>query len=116
MRTIGTAAVGSTPPLQMADVIAWGRNRLLSFRHHEKPWEIDSHYATAVRATNTLQGVWKEVNEFALANVNWKDEGYDAINPQMRQFLEQSRSEEHRLDRLIKRLLKAPPNIKKTGD
>jgi hypothetical protein len=104
--------MASTPPLQMADIIAWGRNRLLSFRHHEKPWEIDPQYTTAVKATNTLQGLWNEVNEHALANINWKDEGYDAINPQRRMFLARSRSEYHKFERLVQGLLKAPPIIK----
>ena len=109
IRSVGDSAMEQTPGLQLADMVAWGRNRLLSYSHYEKPWEIDPHYATAVRAANTLTWTWREVGERALSTMAFKDEGYDKFNPQRRDFLNRRDSEFHKFERMVRRMLKAPP-------
>lgn len=73
-------AVASTPELQMTDMIAWGRNRLMSGSH----WETDQHYAIAVRAANTVQFLHRLADEKALAKSNYREEGFEALNRQPR--------------------------------
>jgi hypothetical protein len=50
--SIGQTTMVETPPLQIADVVAWGRNRLTAGSH----WESDPYYLTAVGAC-IYQGV-----------------------------------------------------------
>ena len=80
IRNIVTVVAETTPELQIADMIAWGWNRLLSGSH----WETDQHYATAVRAANTLQGLYRFIDGNALATSSFREEGFAATNRQTR--------------------------------
>jgi hypothetical protein len=102
VKYIGPAVVENTPALQMADVIAWGRNRLHSGSH----WETDPHYTTVVRAANTIHWQFQLFDEHALATVDFKPDGYEAIDPQRSAFLHRRDSKDHQLERLIARFLK----------
>lgn len=76
--SIGQATMEETPPLQITDVVAWGRNRLGAGSH----WETDPHYATAVRACGSLHWVHRRIDKEGLRNFHWREEGYAAIDPQ----------------------------------
>lgn len=67
-----------TPALQIADVIAWGCYRIDSGSH----WETDPHYITAKRAFGCLQGIHRPCDASALSKINYREEGYAAIDPQ----------------------------------
>jgi hypothetical protein len=47
-------------------------------------WETDQHYATAVRAANTVQFLHRFADETALAKSNYREEGFEALNRQPR--------------------------------
>jgi hypothetical protein len=78
IKTIAPVEMQHSPAIQMADVIAWGRNRLESGSH----WETDPHYTTAVRAANTIRWIHRPWNEEALSKFVYREEGYAAIDPQ----------------------------------
>jgi hypothetical protein len=80
IRNVAPVIAENTPELQITDMIAWGRNRLQSGSH----WETDQHYTTAVRAANTLQGLYTVVDENALASSNFREEGFEALRRQPR--------------------------------
>jgi hypothetical protein len=107
VKTITAVEMEYSPALQMTDFIAWGRNRLESGSH----WERDAHYATAVRAANTIRWAKTPIDERALSTVNFREEGYAAINPQrLRQ--EQNASalsdEFKKFDRMMRELMHVP--------
>jgi hypothetical protein len=79
--SIEQATMEKTPALQIADVIAWGRNRLASGSH----WDVDPHYATAVRACGSLHSIHRPIDRNGLVNFHWQEEGYAAIDPQRKQ-------------------------------
>src|SRR5437588_742726 len=103
VKTIVPVGMEHSPAIQMADVIAWGRNRLQAGSH----WETDPHYTTAVRAANTISWQYQVFDEHPLATVNFRPEGYEAIDPQRRDFLNKRDSEYHKLERMIKKFLKS---------
>jgi hypothetical protein len=104
--SINQAIMEKTPPLQITDVAAWGRNRLAAGSH----WDIDPHYATAVRACGSLYSVHRPIDKDGLKNFHWREEGYAAIDPQRKQREEAAdkkfTSEEFkRFDQMMKRKL-----------
>jgi hypothetical protein len=100
--SISQASMKNIPALQMTDVVAWGRNRLTSGSH----WETDLHYATAVRACGSLQGIHRPIDGQGLANFHYREEGYAAIDPQKRKSASASRSEEFKkFDRMMRELM-----------
>ena len=78
IKTIAPVEMQYSPAIQMADVIAWGRNRLES----GSDFNTDPHYATAVRAANTIRWIHRPWNEEALSKFVYREEGYAAIDPQ----------------------------------
>lgn len=83
VRMIRPVASAETPALQMADMIAWGRNRLtVAFSQSEKPWRTDELYAVAVRAAGTVHGVHRPIDERALELATFPEEGFEAIDRQ----------------------------------
>src|SRR5271165_5260492 len=95
----------STPALQMADVVAWGRNRLAAGSH----WETDLHYTTAVRACGSLQGIHRPIEAACLAGFHYREEGYAAIDRQKaRQSLDIANPAEEfkKFDRLMREMMR----------
>jgi hypothetical protein len=94
-----------TPPLQMTDVVAWGKKSTrerLSLK--DRP-----HYATAVRACESLYSIHRPIDKDGLANFHWREEGYAAIDPQRKQREEamdrKKASEEFkRFEKMMRRL------------
>jgi hypothetical protein len=82
IKRIASEVMESTPRLQMADVIAWGRNRLAA----GSTWERDGVdlYATAVRASASLLGPHTPIGEDALSRSYFAEEGAEAFNRQRR--------------------------------
>jgi hypothetical protein len=72
----------STIPLQIADVVAWGRNRLGAGLTSER--DGVNLYATAVNAAATLTGVHRQVDEKAPAESIFREEGAEMFNRQPR--------------------------------
>src|SRR5258708_936594 len=72
VKSITEAEMQSTPALQIADVIAWGCNRIDSGSH----WETDPHYTTAVRAFGCLQGIHRPCDAQALSLFKYREEVY----------------------------------------
>jgi hypothetical protein len=106
--SIGQAIMEKTPPLQMTDVVAWGRNRLASGSH----WETDPHYTTAVRACGTLFSIHRPIERDGLTNFHWREEGYAAVDPQRKQREEAmdrkyASDEFKRFDEMMRRLMHA---------
>jgi hypothetical protein len=83
IRSIGSAVSEDTPALQMADLIAWGQNRLANGSSLAS-WETDPYYTRAVKARSTISGNVRTVGEKALSSSVFPDEGFDTINPQRR--------------------------------
>ena len=80
VRTIAPVAMETTPQIQMADMIAWGRNRLSCGSLPNK----DKFHEVAMRAANALHGIHRPVDEHALINGHWREEGFEKINTQFR--------------------------------
>jgi hypothetical protein len=100
--SISQATMERTPALQMTDVVAWGRNRLSAGSH----WETDPHYATAVRACGSLQGIHRPIDAPGLATFHYREEGYAAIDPQKGKTEMANRSEEFKkFDRMMRELM-----------
>jgi hypothetical protein len=76
--SVTQADMKNTTPLQVTDVVAWGRNRLNAGSH----WESDPHYATAVRACGSLYSIHRPVDKNGLLGFSYKEEGFAAIDPQ----------------------------------
>jgi hypothetical protein len=82
VRTVAPAIMELTVPLQMADVIAWGRNRLGA----GSTWQRDGvdMYAYAVRACASLSGFHTPIGEDVLSRSYFAEEGAEAFNRQRR--------------------------------
>jgi hypothetical protein len=80
VRSITSAAAIDVPALQMADMVAWGTNRLQAGSH----WKTDSLYAIAQKTSSALPGIQRIIDERTLAKSTFPEEGYEAINPQRR--------------------------------
>lgn len=99
--SISQAPMRHTPALQMTDVVAWGRNRLSGGSH----WESDPHYATAVRACGSLQGIHRPINEQGLATFHYGEEGYAAIDPQRKNRMADASEEFKKFDGMMRELM-----------
>jgi hypothetical protein len=96
-----------SPALQMSDVIAWGRNRLECGSH----WQTDPHYATAVRAANTIRWIHRRWDELPLSSFQYREEGYAAIDPQRARqaaTMKPTTDEFKNFDRTMRALMSAP--------
>ena len=107
IKTIAPVEMQHSPAIQMADVIAWGRNRLES----GSDWETDPHYATAVRAANTIRWIHRPWNEEALSKFMYREEGYAAIDPKrlkQKQVYKMSGTSEEfkRFDEMMRQLMR----------
>jgi len=106
VKSVTAAEMQSTPALQIADVIAWGCNRIDSGSH----WETDPHYITAKRAFGCLQGIHRPIDGAALSRLNYREEGYAAIDPQRkRQIGDMTNTSEEfkRFDKMMRDILHA---------
>jgi len=113
VKSINQAEMQSTSALQLADVIAWGRNRLESGSH----WQTDPHYTTAVRAAGSLQGIHRPCSESALAGFHYREEGYAAIDRQrikQEQKMANASEEFKKFDRMMRELIHARHDEMKT--
>jgi hypothetical protein len=109
VNSITQATMEGTVALQIADVIAWGRNHLTAGSH----WETDPHYATAVRACTSLQGKHFVIDKTVLAAHllgPLKEEGFAAIDPQRKareeaEFKMQASEEFKCFDKMMRELM-----------
>jgi len=89
IRCIHSAVASDTPALQLADMVAWGRNRFSTYRDlSTKPWETDKHYIVAHRCISTIAGIHREVGEAALSSSTFEEEGFELMNAQRKRQLE----------------------------
>jgi hypothetical protein len=108
VRVIEEVDAKKTPPMQMADFICWGHQRVSTYEH-ERPWEIDwQGWVTAVGAKNAVRGSVTPLGEFQLSRGHFKEEGQALVELWNRrgQILVTNPSEEYkRFDKMMKQLM-----------
>jgi hypothetical protein len=75
VRTIAPVEMKLTPPLQVADMIAWARNRV------ESNTPGDDFMKLAQRIIHCIHGLHREVGAKAMANSVFREEGARAPKP-----------------------------------
>lgn len=75
IRTIAPADMRLTPPLQVADMMAWARNRIESTKAGS-----DSFLRLAWDITNSIHGVHREIGEKAMRLSTFSEEGLRRVN------------------------------------
>lgn len=83
VKKIEEASSQSSPAMQMADMICWGNSRLGAGTRWDTQASYDVH-CRAVKSINLLRGKIIVFGERELLTVNFREEGYEAINRQQR--------------------------------
>jgi hypothetical protein len=78
IKEIGSASAVDVPGLQIADMIAWGTNRLAAGSH----WNSDPFYAMAVQSSSALPRLARTLDERTFSKSTFPEEGFERINPQ----------------------------------
>jgi hypothetical protein len=87
--SIGASDMEDTTALQIADVIAWGRNRLES----GSSALVDEYYPYAFRAAGGLYWNHLQFNEQRLMSSSFREEGAAAVHPQRLRWEQKIRQE-----------------------